>query len=435
MWDGIDELARSIDLFLYHSRGYWASIMDCQAVYLYLRIILNLCLRTILICSKKLRMKSQPNTQTFIATDMVGPFRIQRLVVLCIILVLALAPSYLGSLTRALMVDAYVQVSSFVAATLLLFYGAERLFNFDIGSALKKSRGFQVPLAALLGATPGCGGADVVVAAYSSGNVGFGAVVATLTATMGDAAFLLIAIRPEAAMVILPLSFTVGIVAGWLVDRFNKIDLTPDPSKHCGIAPVIGKVRWQDYGYVLLAIPGLAIGVTQLSGADIFAIYNSYLVFTVALTGTFLGIFIWATSPLKAMTNLADHPLTRMAEETSFISIWVIGAYLAYDYADAFAGLDLEAAFGSVGILLPLLGVLVGFIPGCGPQVLIATLYINGVVPFASLIGNAISNDGDALFPAIALNPRAAIVATGYSAIPALVVGYGFYFVAPNFMN
>ena len=435
MWNSIDELVRSSDLFFYHSRGYWASIMDCQVVYLYLRIILNLYLRTILICNRKSRMKSQPNTQTFIAADMVGPFRIQRLVVLCIILVLALAPSYLGSLTRALMVDAYVQVSSFVAATLLLFYGAERLFNFDIGSALKKSRGFQVPLAALLGATPGCGGAVVVVAAYSSGNVGFGAVVATLTATMGDAAFLLIAIRPEAALVVLPLSFTVGIVAGWLVDRFNKIDLTPDPSKHCGIAPVIGKVRWQDYGYVLLAIPGLAIGVTQLSGADIFAIYNSYLVFTVALTGTFLGIFIWATSPLKAMTNLADHPLTRMAEETSFISIWVIGAYLAYDYADAFAGLDLEAAFGSVGILLPLLGVLVGFIPGCGPQVLIATLYINGVVPFASLIGNAISNDGDALFPAIALNPRAAIVATGYSAIPALVVGYGFYFVAPNFMN
>ena len=135
------------------------------------------------------------------------------------------------------------------------------------------------------------------------------------------------------------------------------------------------------------------------------------------------------------MTNLADHPLTRMAEETSFISIWVIGAYLAYDYADAFAGLDLEAAFRSVGLLLPLLGVLVGFIPGCGPQVLIATLYINGVVPFAALIGNAISNDGDALFPAIALNPKDAIVATAYSAIPALVVGYGFYLLAPEFMN
>ncbi|MDC0634349.1 putative manganese transporter [Planktomarina sp.] len=380
-------------------------------------------------------MNTNPKIQTFIATDMLGPFRSRRLFVLCVVLALALAPGYLGMLTRELMVDAYVQVSSFVAATLLLFYGAERLFNFDIGSALKKARGLQVPLAALLGATPGCGGAVIVVAAYSSGNVGFGAVVATLTATMGDAAFLLIAIRPEAALVVLPLSFTVGIVAGWLVDRFNKIDLTPDPSKHCEIAPVIGKVRWQDYGYALIVAPGLIIGITQLSGANIFVIYNPSLIFIIALTGTFLGIFIWATSPLKAMTNLADHPLTRMAEETSFISIWVIGAYLAYDYADAFAGLDLEAAFRSVGPLLPLLGVLVGFIPGCGPQVLIATLYINGVVPFAALIGNAISNDGDALFPAIALNPKAAIVATAYSAIPALVVGYGFYLLAPEFMN
>jgi hypothetical protein len=106
-----------------------------------------------------------------------------------------------------------------------------------------------------------------------------------------------------------------------------------------------------------------------------------------------------------------------------------------YDYAAAYAGLDLESAFRSVGFLLPLIAVLVGFIPGCGPQVLVATLYINGVIPFAALIGNAISNDGDALFPAIALNPRAAAVATGYSTIPALIVAYGFYFLAPGFMN
>ena len=106
-----------------------------------------------------------------------------------------------------------------------------------------------------------------------------------------------------------------------------------------------------------------------------------------------------------------------------------------YDYAAAYAGLDLESAFRSVGFLLPLIAVLVGFIPGCGPQVLVATLYINGVIPFAALIGNAISNDGDALFPAIALNPRAAVVSTGYSTIPALIVAYGFYFLAPGFMN
>ena len=311
-------------------------------------------------------MTKNSNAQTFIASDMLGPFRSRRLLVLCLFLVLALAPGPVGHLTRGLIVDAYVQVSAFVAATLLLFYGAERVFRFDIGAALKKSKRFQVPLAALLGTTPGCGGAVVVVAAYSSGNVSFGAVVATLTATMGDAAFLLIATRPDAELVVLPLSFCVGILSGWLVDRFNRFDLTPDSSGHCEIAPIIGSTRWKDYAYVGLTLPGFVFGVTQVTGADIIAIFGTGLIFPLALAGSFLGVFIWATSPLKAMTNIADHPLTRVAEETSFISIWVIIAYLSYSYAETFGGFDLQAAFGTIGVLLPLIAVLVGFVPGCG---------------------------------------------------------------------
>ena len=68
-----------------------------------------------------------------------------------------------------------------------------------------------------------------------------------------------------------------------------------------------------------------------------------------------------------------------------------------------------------------LMGVVVGLLPGCGPQIVTTTLYISGAIPLSAQIGNAISNDGDALFPAIALAPRAAIVATLYTTIPALV--------------
>ena len=135
------------------------------------------------------------------------------------------------------------------------------------------------------------------------------------------------------------------------------------------------------------------------------------------------------------MTNQRDPAVTRMAEETAFISVWVIGAFLAYDYMVAYGGLDLEAWFAAALPWLPLMGVLIGLVPGCGPQVLVTTLYINGLVPFSALMGNAISNDGDALFPAIALNPRAAIWATLYSAVPALIVAYGFFILAPDFMN
>src|SRR6056300_448544 len=379
-------------------------------------------------------MTTDSNAQTFIASDMLGPFRSRRLLVLCVFLALALAPGPVGHLTRGLMVDAYVQVSAFVAATLLLFYGAERVFRFDIGSALKKSKGFQVPMAALLGTTPGCGGAVVVVAAYSSGNVSFGAVVATLTATMGDAAFLLIATRPDAALVVLPLSFVVGIVTGWIVDGINYQPAASSQSGGLKI-PAINRLRKRDLAFLALAIPGFAIGVLQLVQSPLYDAIPQAALMAIGLTGTGVGLTIWALSPNQAMTNSTDTPVTRMAEETSFISVWVIGAYLAYEYLVTFAGLDLQGLFQSAAPYLPLISVLIGFIPGCGPQVLVTTLYINGLVPFAALLGNAISNDGDALFPAIALNPKAALAATVVSAIPAMLMAYGLYFMAPNFMN
>ncbi|MEE9452794.1 MAG: putative manganese transporter [Paracoccaceae bacterium] len=364
----------------------------------------------------------------------IGPFKGKRLPIVLILLVLAVFPGTLGVLTRGLMVDAYVQVSAFVATTLLLFYGVERLFNFELGAALRKSKHFQIPLSALLGATPGCGGAVVVVAAYTAGNVSFGAVVATLTATMGDAAFLLIAVRPDTAMIVLPMSFAVGIITGVIVDKINKTDYRSNTAATCELAPLIGRIRPKDYIYVATVVPGLMIGITQLMQLDLAATWGIFMPI-VGLTGTAIGLWVWSTSHVQAMTNVKDAPFTRAAEETSFIAIWVIGAYLAYDYVVAFAGLDLKELFASVAPMLPLMGVLVGLIPGCGPQVLVSTLYINGIIPFSALLGNAISNDGDALFPAIALNPKAAVMATLYSTVPALFLGYGFYFFAPNAFN
>lgn len=384
-------------------------------------------------------MNTADTTQTllpspFVAKDKLGPFRMKRLLVVLIYITLAVAPGELGPLTRGLMVDAYVQVASFVAATLLLFYGAERVFKFDIGQALKGAKGYQVPLASLLGATPGCGGAVVVVAAYSSGNVGFGAVVAALTATMGDAAFLLIATRPDAAMVVLPLSLAVGVLTGWIIDALKIGGYASPSAGQCELAPLIGRTRAKDYLYLAIAIPGLVIGISQLAQMDLEAVYGDFMLW-VGLAGILVGLLVWSTSNLQAMTNGKDSPVTRMAEETSFITVWVIGAYLAFDYTVAYAGLDLKAMFNSVGVLLPMVGIVIGFIPGCGPQVLVSTFYINGLIPFSALVGNAISNDGDALFPAIALNPKVAMMATLYSAFPAILLAYLFHFFAPGFMN
>ena len=114
---------------------------------------------------------------------------------------------------------------------------------------------------------------------------------------------------------------------------------------------------------------------------------------------------------------------------TNFVLAWVVFAMVGYELLVAALGIDMAAWLGATGPAIVLIAILVGFIPGCGPQVIVSSLYVSGAIPFSAQLGNAISNDGDALFPAIAVAPRAAIVATVYSAVPALLVGYGAYFL------
>jgi len=365
----------------------------------------------------------------------IGPFRTKRLILILILFTLSIFPSGISEYTRAALEDAYIGVSVFVAITLAFFYFAEKVSGSDISALFKKSKFTQVPLASFMGALPGCGGAVVVVAAYSSGSVSLGAVVATLTATMGDAAFLLIAKRPDVALVLLPTSFIVGIITGYIVDIFDKTkDTASLKINNISLINVTQNRQFLYIIYSIIIIPGFIFAVLGLLQYE-FEEHITQFITIISYIGISTGLLIWATSSVKTMTNPKESTISRMSEETSFITSWVILAFLLFEYSINIAGLDLQSWFKTVGIAVPLIAILIGLIPGCGPQILVTTFYINGLIPFAALIGNSIANDGDALFPAIAINPKIAIIATIYSSIPAIIVAYGFYFYIPNYLT
>ena len=323
--------------------------------------------------------------------------------------------------------DAYVAVAVFVAITLLLFFTLETYFGIDAGEVMQNARKLQVPVATFLGLLPGCGGAVVVITSFARGKVTLGAMVGALIGTMGDAAFLLMTQEPVTYVKVIILSSIAGVLTGWTVDRYHPGDLyTISKIK---AQKVIGEIRKRDILYIVLVGPGLVIGIMQLMQKDVRAIEILGLdVVWIGVIGIILSLSIWAVSPVMAITMTGDHPFTRTAEETSFVTVWVVVAFLIYDISRAFLGLDLAAMANSAWLYIPLLAVLIGFIPGCGPQILVTTMYLQGVIPFAGLIGNAIANDGDALFPAIALTPKMAIIATLYSSVPALIIAYFFLF-------
>ena len=377
-----------------------------------------------------------------------------RLLIPLALIALSLLLPEAGGIMVETIAEAYLQVSVFVAFTLALIYGAERLFKFDMAGFLATHPRAQVPVAAFLGALPGCGGAIVVVTQYVNGHVGFGALIAVLTATMGDAAFLLLAREPITGLIIFGLGMVVGTLSGYLLEALHGREFmrqqsltSPNEARRRAEAgrhrP--GSIKALHPVWLALMLPGVVFAVPIAMQIDPNTWFGSLAVYQpITLLGFFggvLALMMWAahlsSDPGHQYTaanpsDLAQPQPTatdRVINDTNFVTVWVIAAFLLFELGVHFTGADLNSWFAVWAPLTPLIAALVGFLPGCGPQIIVTTLYLTGAIPMAALFANAISNDGDALFPAIALAPKAAIVATLYTGIPALIVGYIMYFL------
>lgn len=366
----------------------------------------------------------------------------KRLILPLLILVCLALPS-LRAITINALSDAFFQVSVFVAATLFIYYYAiDHLPQLELRYLNAKSPVLEVSFAAFLGMLPGCGGAIIVVTQFTKGQASFGAIVAVLTATMGDAAFLLLATRPTDGLTIMAIGLVVGTLTGLLVNKLHKTGyLCPTDEKqihHEVTLPsrimTLSKPIW------LIAItPAVLIAFLLAFNIDLSQ-FGNHTIKAVSFFGALMALFVvfmWALSSkgesYKEVTSEDDicsppSKLTKVLQDTHFVTAWVVASFMLFELLVTVFGLDLKAWFLNYAYMAPLIAVLIGFLPGCGPQIIVTTLYIQGVIPFSALAANAISNDGDALFPAIAMTPKAAIIATIYTAIPALIVGYGLYY-------
>ncbi len=193
---------------------------------------------------------------------------------------------------------------------------------------------------------------------------------------------------------------------------------------------------------------GFVIGIIELTQLDINALPGlPNLGKILGITGTLVTVtyMAFAKRIVKAQSHEdAEHKLSSIketfahnAQETAFVGTWVFFAYLVYEIVVQLIGGDQVVAgiMTSAGLISVIIGVLVGIIPGCGPQVIFVSLYLRGMFPFAALLANGISQDGDALFPLIAMDRRSAFWATVLNTIPALLVGVAAYFIEIHFFR
>lgn len=378
--------------------------------------------------------------------------------------------------------NTFIQVGTFVAMTLLIFGYINYKTQGRLINSFTKYKHLQVFFGALLGLSPGCGGAILVMPLYLKGQVTFGTVLATLVATMGDAAFVLIVSAPKEYIYISIISFITALVFGYSYDFFKKDsyfkvpfsseklqannpmfqpeqtsfedDIQPNyvPCPGCNTEykikiPSLQKSIYyfrHHYGYLIiwiLSILAFPLGILNLIQIDYeiaFPIKNLGIIgaigtgFCVIYNLIIKKIFIDDILPeIKSKQSSLKETLIHNAEETSFVVMWIFLALFTYDLIVAFIGGPevIAQALQQTGYLTIVIALLVGLLPGCGPQIILATLYSQGLIPFSAMLTNAICNDGDALFPLIAMDKQSALYASLYGLLPAFVIGTIAYFL------
>ena len=352
------------------------------------------------------------------------------------------------------LLDAWTVIGSFVILSLLV----TRLLRTGFGDLRPESllgrRGVGPVVGAVLGAIPGCGGAIAVVSLYGHGAAGFGALLAALIATAGDSAFVLLSVAPRAAVVTYGIAFVTGVVVGIAGDehgpavgRVERVGRTADgphgdagrddassaaggPRRGVLWGSVTAALRAAVFvGWWLAAAIGLAVGLHRAAGGDVPRVVAAgppVGVVAASAVGVALSVAV-ALSPERFL-HPSDSAGPRAAAadtvvESAPIVAWVVVALAGYRTLATVLDIGSVSATVLGGPLGAVTGGLVGVIPGCGVHIGIVTAFAEGAVPPSVLVANAISQDGDALFALFAIDRTAAVVATVYTAVPAVAVG------------
>ncbi len=288
---------------------------------------------------------------------------------------------------------------------------------------------------AVLGAIPGCLGAYTGVALYSHSLISLGAVVTTMIATSGDEAFVMLAMFPGKAVFLTILLVIIGIIAGYLTDRFiktkkithklehNEFPLHKEDKCQC-YNPKEFKSNLMNPSFNRIALISLIILLLVLVMAGVIMTdAKEWIKYTVIITGLF-SFFVVLTVPEHFLKkHLWDHVFKVHLPK---IFMWTFGTLLIINILLYFV--NIQPLLHDNMLLVLLFAVLIGIIPESGPHLVFVTLFAQGTIPFSILLASSIAQDGHGMLPLLAESKRSFFIVKAINIVVALVAGYGLYF-------
>ena len=288
----------------------------------------------------------------------------------------------------------------------------------------------QYLVAGILGIIPGCLGAFTVVALFSHRLVSFGALITAMIATSGDEAFVMFAMFPKKAAFLTLLLFVIGILAGYVTDKFynpkwitkkfseKNLPLHDELQCQCFQKDKLWNNLFHPTMYrlvidiiVLLLILGVATGALA-GGAKIW-------MKTTILLSLGFSLFVVVSVPNHFLKqHIWDHIIKVHIPR---IFLWTFGTLLVLHFLMNY--IDVHAWLSDNMLIVLFVAILIGIIPESGPHLIFVTLFFQGAIPFSVLLASSISQDGHGSLPLLAESKRGFLVVKLVNIIYALIFG------------
>ncbi|MBN1674360.1 MAG: arsenic efflux protein [Kiritimatiellae bacterium] len=373
------------------------------------------------------------------------------------------------------LVEHALMITGFVFVMMLVMEYLNVLTEGAWDERLRRLKHGQLWFASFLGVTPGCLGAFAAVSLYAHRVLTFGAIVATMVATSGDEAFVMLAMFPRDALLLFAVLFVLGIVSGAVSDwvlkrRRTTVDYHPatyrarHPEARCrcfSLKEFVSQWRhctahrgWLTV-FLMVYLMGIVSGHTGHSHlgvepeAPVHAAQHEPLDADRAGSPHVAGhgphehpeqahahgrwgwvrvtLLLSVAFALFVVVSVPDHFLEEHVWQHLFrthvwrMFLWTFGA-LALMYV-LVEKLDLAPVIerGRVPVLMT--ACLVGLIPQSGPHLIFVTLYAQGAVPFSTLVASCVVQDGHGMIPLLAHSRKAFVAVKAAKLAFGLAVG------------
>lgn len=304
------------------------------------------------------------------------------------------------------LIDAFKE-SIEICALVILMMTLIEIFNVctqgKMFHSLEKHKGRQIVTSAALGLIPGCLGGFAGVSLYSHRMIGFGALLATLIATTGDEAFIMLAKFPGTALMMMCGLFVLGIGIGALTE------IIVGSMQKKGKMMNIGADRSRDDNY---EIHSCDCGHHHDEAGNHHekcchhheeGEEHGHHVHNLR---HFLEEHVW------------KHVIKR---HLPTIFAWTFGVLALFGILSIY--IDIETWIkGNIWLML-VIAVAAGLIPESGPHLVFVSMFAAGILPFPVLLANCISQDGHACLPLIAENKRSWLTVKLIKTVIAAAVG------------